>query len=114
MTIDDIISVLSAIKIPLFNQVGEAGTSLPYGVLTIKEPNNTAADNKNYCINLEGTLELYTLYKDYDLCYQVESALNDAKLPWSHVTDYVSGQKTFLEVYNFGTVSGQLQRPPKS
>lgn len=111
MSTEDIYNMLKTV-VTLFNQVSEAGTPLPYGVLSFSETNNSRADNINYCINPEARLELYTLYKDYALMAQVENLLNAAKLPWSHDTDYISSQHTFMEIYTFNTVAGALEPLP--
>ena len=112
-SITDLFNLFNNCDFPLYDQVAPAGVLLPFAVLIVTTPNNTAADNMTYCVNPEARLELYTAYKDTKLCAQVENTLQTAKLPWQHDTDYVSSQKTFMEIYTFGTVSGAVEPVPE-
>lgn len=113
MTIDAIFSLFDTCSFPVFNQVSEAGTKLPYGVMFLTDPDNTAADDIVYCVNAVVRLELYTLFKDYKAMAKVENTLNAARIPWNHDSDYVDTQKCFLEIYSFGLPTGKVEPVPE-
>ena len=112
-SITDLFNLFNSCDFPLFDQVADADVLLPFGVLIVTTTDNTPADNMTYCVNASARLELYTAYKDTKLCAQVENTLQSAKLPWQHDTDYISSQKTFMEVYTFGAVTGSVEPVPE-
>ena len=112
-SITDLFNLFNSCDFHVYDQVADAGALLPFAVLIVTTPNNTPADNMTYCVNASARLELYTAYKDTKLCAQAENALQSAKLPWQHDTDYISSQKTFMEVYTFGAVTGSVEPVPE-
>lgn len=111
MSMDDIFTLFDSCSFPVFNQRSDAGTALPYAVLFVSEPDNTAADDIVYCVNASARLELYTNYKDYNAMAEVETTLNKAHVPFSHDTDYIDSQVCFMESYFFGIPTGKLPEP---
>lgn len=112
-SIDDLFNLFDACSFPLYDQVADADIALPFAVLVVTTPNNTAADNMTFCVNPQARLELYTLWKDTKLTAEVENTLQAARLPWQHDTEYIAGQHTFMEIYTFGTVSGSVDPIPE-
>ena len=109
MTMDELYKLFDGCSFPVCVDVAPAGTFLPYGVLRVSEPINSAADNVTYCVNPQCTLEIYTLSKDFKAMAEVESVLQAAKLPWTHDTTFLDGQRAFMEVYNFGAITGAVE-----
>ena len=112
MTIDDVYSIFDGCSFPVCADVAPAGTFLPYAVLHVTADNNTAADNVTYSVNVSGTVELYTLSKDFSAMAEIENALQAAKLPWQHDTSFIDGQRAFMEVYTFGAITGAVEPLP--
>lgn len=113
MTITELWQVFDNCGVPVFDTIAPAGTFLPYAVMIVTEPDNSAADNKVYSVNPDARIELYTLGKDYTTCAKIENALQDACLPWNHDTAYLDGQKIIQEIYTFGTVTGAVEPVPE-
>ncbi len=60
MSMDDLMAVFDNCSFSVFDTFSEPGATLPYCVLIVTDPDNTAADNKVYCVNAEVRAELYT------------------------------------------------------
>lgn len=112
MTEDEIINKLARSGIHIFNTVSDKGTALPYGVVFFTYPNNTAADNRTYCLGMAGRLEVYTLDKDYETMAKIETAFYEGGIPFSHDSDYLNDQKCYMEIYSFGSIPGKIQLVP--
>ncbi len=113
MTTTDIWKAFDTVPFGFFNTVADAGAKLPVAVMILSNDGNTAADNKTYCLNPSGRIELYTLTKDYAAMAEIENRLNAAELPFSHDSAYDSSQRVFMEVYTFGAVAGAVEPIPE-
>ena len=111
MTYDEICTMFSGCSFPVYNEVSDAGTSLPYGVLLFEDGSNAFADDITYCINNTCTLELYTLGKDFKAIEEVQQLLNANHLPFNHDTSYLDGQQVMLEGFYFGVPGGAVPLP---
>lgn len=112
MSLDDFYTIMANMTFPVFDGVSEAGTPCTYGVVMLDYSRNSAADDITYSVNVDGTLELYTLGKDYKAMAEVENTFNRNKIPWQHTTSYDAGQNVFIEYYSFGFVAGGVEPEP--
>ena len=99
--------------LPVYDTFAPAGVTLPYGVMRLTKSANSAADNKVYSVNVEGTLEVYTLGKDDATCLAVENCFNAHEIPFEQDTTYLDGQKLIMETYSFSAVTGALEPVPE-
>ena len=113
MSMDDLMAVFDNCSFSVYDTLSEPGATLPYCVLIVTDPDNTAADNKVYCVNAEVRAELYTLGKDYTARAELENALQAAKLPFEHDTSFLDGQRVIMEIYTFGAPIGSVEPVPE-
>lgn len=109
----NIFAALTASGLLIRNGHAEKGDRMPFVVVQITHPDNTAADNLVYSKNPTGRAELYTLGKDYAAMAKLENALQAARIPWAHDTSFDDGEKVFIEVYTFAQVGGGVEPVPE-
>ena len=112
MSMDDLMAVFDNCSFSVYDTFADPGAQLPFCVLIVTDPANTAADNKVYCVNAEARAELYTLGKDYTARAELENALQAAQLPFEHDTSFLDGQRVIMEVYSFGVPLGSVEPVP--
>ena len=105
MTLEGLYTVLNSIE--AFSDkvtyrafpVGDA-PELPFICYLATDTTNLAADCKVYQVVQDVDIELYTETKDLTSEKALESALNNASIPWDKSEDYLEDQQCYMITYS--------------
>lgn len=99
MTIADVKKVLSVPGVTVHYDHAPVGTKVPYVTYTCHADNNFFADDKVYQKIRSMRAVLYSTKKDEKLETLIESALDEAEIPWSMTDEFENEQKVFMTIY---------------
>ena len=74
--------------------------ALPFICYFVTGSDNTIADNRVFVPHQNVTIELYTRNKDVTSEELLESALNNASIPWEKFEDYISSEHCYQITYS--------------
>ena len=99
MTIADVKKVLSVPGVTVHSCHAPVGTKVPYVTYTCHADNNFFADDKVYQKISSLRAVLHSTKKDEKLEALIESALDEAEIPWSMTDEFENEQKVFMTIY---------------
>ena len=99
MTIADVKKVLSVPGVTVHYDHAPVGTKVPYVTYTCHADNNFFADDKVYQKIRSMRAVLYSTKKDEKLETLIESALDEAEIPWNMTAEFENEQKVFMTIY---------------
>jgi hypothetical protein len=99
MTIADVKKVLSVPGVTVHYDHAPVGTKVPYVTYTCHADNNFFADDKVYQKIRSMRAVLYSTKKDEKLETLIESALDEAEIPWNMTDEFENEQKVFMTIY---------------
>lgn len=99
MTIADVKKVLSVPGVTVHYDHAPVGTNVPYVTYTCHADSNFFADDKVYQKIRSMRAVLYSTKKDEKLETLIESALDEAEIPWNMTDEFENEQKVFMTIY---------------
>lgn len=99
MTIADVKKVLSVPGVTVHYDHAPVGTKVPYVTYTCHADSNFFADDKVYKKISSMRAVLYSTKKDEKLETLIESALDEAEIPWNMTDEFENEQKVFMTIY---------------
>ncbi len=99
MTVNDIYTLLTTSKIPVFYHHAPNGQTLPFMTYTIEQSSNFAADDKVYQKITSLSVDLYTKTKDIATEAIIEGVFDSANIPWSKTESYDDDEQFYMETY---------------
>lgn len=99
MTIADVKKVLSVPGVTVHYDHAPVGIKVPYVTYTCHADSNFFADDKVYKKISSMRAVLYSTKKDEKLETLIESALDEAEIPWNMTDEFENEQKVFMTIY---------------
>lgn len=102
MTYKEVDDMLESIDVPYaYNQFdNDSPQKLPFICFLYDNSNDLAADNVNYSLIRQLSIELYTENKDFTLEKTVEDTLSANGLVYSRSETYLETERMFMVVYD--------------
>lgn len=105
MTMTQLASMISGIKLPWRYSHFSETPDPPYIVYYFPNDNDVFADNSNYANKKQLFIELFTeTENELETEALIESALKSAGLSWYKQTDFLNDEKLFQTVYEMEVV----------
>lgn len=104
MTLKEIATMISSIKLPWCYSHFERTPAPPYVVYYYPSETDVYADNSNYINKRQLFVELFTVKKDPNAESAVEDVLRNAGLTWYKQTDFLSDELIFQTTYEMEVI----------
>lgn len=99
MTLTDVTTILTSIRVPFAYSHFSETPNPPYIVYYYPSENDIFADCENYVNRRQLFIELYTRTKDFELEATVEAELKEAGITWYKQTDFLNDEKLYQTTY---------------
>lgn len=99
MTVADVQKLLSVPGVTVHYDHAPVGTKVPFITYTCHADSNFFADDKVYQKISSLRAVLYSTKKNEKLEALIETALDEAEIPWSMTDQFESDSKVFMTIY---------------
>lgn len=107
MNQQEAIAMLKELSFPVFYGHAKIGTLVPFGIISITQPDNFFADDEVYCEKWQLSFSVYTTGKDPKVESEVKKKLKDNHIPWTRTESILEDQETLQSEFLFSIAGNE-------